>query len=643
MRGIFVSVWHERPCPFGWCAIAGALLLVAVAFAPLAVAGDLAIREPNTKPGSSTTVAKGKVRDALMLGICGNSELRQTLLREATEVDPNLPLARWHIGQVQIDDEWLIAANYEARAAEDGTLQAYQARRDQADESPQGHLELAEWCQENGLHDTARFHWMRVLQHAQATAAQQESVIQRLALQPYRGALLSPADYKKALAEDAATEKQLQQWTPILTKWRDALESGSASRRRAAQARLNELSDPAAIGALEKVFSLNGESFANETVTVLGRMADFEATQSLVNHALHLPWESTRQAAIAQLQQRSPHDYVPLMINQLTSSVQTNTLIYVGADGLVRRRHQVYQEDADQGKLITTSFVGGPQLVPTGRRVIRGARMRGPQGEAARRELRREQEKQLLRLEEAKVIRELTLLEQSMRAVAFEQDVAKRNAVIEQQNARVYETLEATTGKVLPHMPDAWWNWWTSYNELYQESKPVIRQNYRFQSRYFVPYSYVTTCSCFPAGTLVRTESGRRPIEAIKSGDRVLSQDLETGELTYKTVSQTTTRPPSGLLRLEFDDATVVTTKGHLFWVNHVGWRMAKELVAGQQVHSFGGGQTLRAVNDGGQSLAYNLVVDDFATYFVGDADVLVHDATHRKPTQVITPGLVAN
>jgi hypothetical protein len=43
-----------------------------------------------------------------------------------------------------------------------------------------------------------------------------------------------------------------------------------------------------------------------------------------------------------------------------------------------------------------------------------------------------------------------------------------------------------------------------------------------------------------------------------------------------------------------------------------------------------------------GQEEAYNLVVADFNTYFVGETGVLVHDNTPRTPTRATVPGLAA-
>jgi len=39
---------------------------------------------------------------------------------------------------------------------------------------------------------------------------------------------------------------------------------------------------------------------------------------------------------------------------------------------------------------------------------------------------------------------------------------------------------------------------------------------------------------------------------------------------------------------------------------------------------------------------AFNLVVSDFGTYFVGKAGILVHDNTYRAQAPVTTPGFLA-
>ena len=87
------------------------------------------------------------------------------------------------------------------------------------------------------------------------------------------------------------------------------------------------------------------------------------------------------------------------------------------------------------------------------------------------------------------------------------------------------------------------------------------------------------------------------------------------------------------------------TTPGHPFWVAGQGWRMTKQLNAGSRVHSLSGGvpvESIKTFEPGSLDLeaAYNLIVADYNSYFVGDRGVLVHDNTPRIPTSAILPGL---
>jgi hypothetical protein len=130
-------------------------------------------------------------------------------------------------------------------------------------------------------------------------------------------------------------------------------------------------------------------------------------------------------------------------------------------------------------------------------------------------------------------------------------------------------------------------------------------------------------------------------VESIQPGDRVLAQDQNTGELSYKVVLRTTLRPATRLVRLTLGGEQIVATQGHPFWVNGHGWKMAKELAAGDYLHGLGGATRIDRVEPAGEDRAHNLVVDDFSTYFVGKTGVLVHDNEFRKPTRAIVPGLV--
>ncbi len=66
---------------------------------------------------------------------------------------------------------------------------------------------------------------------------------------------------------------------------------------------------------------------------------------------------------------------------------------------------------------------------------------------------------------------------------------------------------------------------------------------------------------------------------------------------------------------------------------------MAKFLKVGRRLHGLDGSQTIESVEEGEEVAAYNLVVDAFHTYFVGDTQLLVHDNSCPRPTLSAIPG----
>jgi hypothetical protein len=140
----------------------------------------------------------------------------------------------------------------------------------------------------------------------------------------------------------------------------------------------------------------------------------------------------------------------------------------------------------------------------------------------------------------------------------------------------------------------------------------------------------------------VWTKIGQRPIETLEIGDLVLSQNVDTGQLAYKPVIGRTVRPPSAIMKLSVGGEEIQATRGHPFWVAGAGWRMAKEIEGGAVLHGITCAPRIEAVETAIDAEAFNLIVADFNTYFVGDSGVLVHDNTPRKPTRATLPGLAA-
>ena len=138
------------------------------------------------------------------------------------------------------------------------------------------------------------------------------------------------------------------------------------------------------------------------------------------------------------------------------------------------------------------------------------------------------------------------------------------------------------------------------------------------------------TSYCFVAGTLVTTEDGQEPIEEIEVGDKVLSEDETTGEVAVKTVTETYINETDELIHICVNGETLSATPTHPFYVDKLGWTLARSLRAGDVlVLSNGELVTVEWVQHEileSPIKVYNFEVEEFHTYFVGECGVLVHN-----------------
>ncbi|MEO8585038.1 MAG: polymorphic toxin-type HINT domain-containing protein [Acidobacteriota bacterium] len=135
-------------------------------------------------------------------------------------------------------------------------------------------------------------------------------------------------------------------------------------------------------------------------------------------------------------------------------------------------------------------------------------------------------------------------------------------------------------------------------------------------------------CRCFAAGTLVATEQGEKPIEAIEPGDRVVAYDPATATTAFDEVQ-------AGFLRLA-DRSVVVTVAGeqiqtteeHPFFVVGKDWVRAEQLQAGDRLLTITGKWLpVERIDIRETPMAvFNLMVAEAHTYYAGKSQVLVHN-----------------
>jgi hypothetical protein len=586
------------------------------------------------------------VRDALAAEIAGTPSQRGDLLEAALEESPAYAPALWQTGHVRVRSGWVKYDEIPALASRDKPLAAYRAIRGGYPDTVAGQMALAGWCAAHGLPDQQRAHLTQVLAH---DPNNQEA--RRLLGDRYvNGTWLSAEEQQRQSGRAAEEAASAGQWDRKLRKLSADLSHRSPLRRRAAAATLAAIRDPGAIPAIDEVLFDASPEAARLAVDVLSQMSDLSACGVLARWAVYSPWQPVRRAAAEALKARDMDGYVPSLLSAMASPLvaQVQPLGTRGGRtvyGLEYSRQRQYHEEVVPltPGAARTAF---PPGAPNG-----GA----PAADPA-----------------------TALPRTRVAAPLLQAAVSGQNASTEEVNERISQALAVATGQRGLVTPEQWWQWWNQRNEVSLSGPKSVRtiSAPRFiglsrlepklpamleepelaSSQSFppllpqmlpqmVPQSVPPSSSrgpreCLAAGTPAWTDRGAVPIEQVRVGDKVLSQDVENGRLAYKPVLHTTIRPPEALVRVETKGRSVRTTGGHPFWVSGQGWVKASELKPGMRLHTVSGSVDVDSAGPDNSAETYNLVVADYHTYFAGPDYALTHDNTIRRATNAILPGL---
>jgi hypothetical protein len=525
-------------------------------------------------------------------------------LQRAIVEQPDYAPAHWQSGEVRVGDRWLSVEAAAQEAARAGNVDKYRQLRSRVRASERDHLDLARWCAQHQLPDQERLHLLFALHFAPKS----REAIEKLDLTRYNGALVPRA---QAQAMDRRAQESvgvLKTWKTRLVKLRRDIESNNTAKQIEATQELRSIDNPLLIPALEFLTTDSTAATGEAVVASLSKMPDQLATDSLARHAVFAEQQGVRKAASEALRSRSIFSYVPTMMFALQSPTDLQLDISY-MNGQMLHRLAMFQ----RGPFVDHSFVSS-----------------GGTSERIRIHL-----KDSPWSNEDITLPDMTLPQDSLLA----QRELQTNAAKQQLNDRIVAALQIATGNELPADPQKWWDWWFDYNEIYRPPIKPVTQTVR---NYIPPPVTVRFASCFVAGTQVSTSTGPMAIEQIQIGECILAQNIETGELAYKPVIGTTVRPPSPLVVISVGGETIRATRGHPFWISGIGWQMAKELKAGQTLHTPHGPLPIDSISEAEAATCYNLVVADFGTYFITDQHVLVHDNNLRQVTTATVPGLIA-
>jgi hypothetical protein len=558
------------------------------------------------------------VREALQREAYGLTEDREQLLSAASLAAPDNPAVRWQLGFVRSSTGEWIKAEERANKKKLALLKAYETRRAKAGDHAEGQLELADWCNQHGLRERERVHLLRVCELAPNHVAAR----QRLGFVRQGNDWVSRQDIAQQQQRAVAEKNALAYWTPRLEKLAAAIASSDAEKRQEAIAQLREIRDPAALPALRLVIGTRGEEAELLVVDIINTIIDPAATQALARHAAFSTSLKVRKVAVEQLKARPRAEFVPQIVSSMFTPVVSRLSELALPNGRIGYRQEFLREGAENHQLLVLDT-----------QYKRIAAPNNNVADSVRRAVR----------------------EGQRTSAALAQAAAAQNEFTAALNDRLAWVLNQATGANLPAVPDEWWAWWLSENEVYVASTKSVSTIQQSRTVLIVerdplalppedrstPARNRGGCECLAAGTPVWTDRGEVAIEKMLPGDLVLSCEVDTGELVYKPVLRTTVRPAEDLVKLRVGKETIETSGGHPFWVSGQGWLKSRNLQAGMVLHTLNGPVNVLEVGVSPAEPTYNLIVADFNTYFVGSQKILSHDNTILRPTNAIVPGLV--
>jgi hypothetical protein len=562
------------------------------------------------------------VREAVHADLGGQREQRDAALARAVQIAPDFALARWHSGQIRVDDLWVDLGDAQRGAQAEGVIAEYSRLRNLHANSPRGHRSLAHFCQRHGLKDRERLHWLAVLQVQPGN----KEAIRSLGLRPHQGRLLTLQQIQWLESQQERWSDAEKKWNPLLSEARKAIVKGTTEQREAAQAQLRAIDDPDAIPFAEQVLSDQSDELTAELVALAGRIDDPMSTELLVRYAVGSDSKDIRSAAIGHLKRRNWYTFVPALMGALATPVEMSFSAIPVAEGMVASIS--FSREGPQADFAQHLRMANLEASARGMRRLatragaRGRPIPGPSGGPRTAQIRGE-----------------TAAAANQAANRAMRETEAENRRVQFWNQRIDAVLSEVTGQQIDGQAQSWWQWWQEYNDLYvPEDKPLVER----ESEFIVGTSQdrIATCECFLPGTPVWTETGPVPIERIRVGDRVLAQDPDSGELAHKLVLQTTARPNAATVRVGIGDEEIYATKGHPFWVSGRGWKMARTLQPGCRLHTPTGSREVTHIGEGPEFQAHNLLVADFRSFFVGQTKILVHDNTVRRHTAAIVPGV---
>lgn len=533
--------------------------------------------------------------------------------------------SHWLRGEVRIGDEWIHFSQVSNLDSRQALRERYRELRSDRGSSVDDQLNLADECRKLNLVDEERAHLEQVVRQVGNHAAARE----RLGDLLIEGSWYSPRDRQQLrtrLTDLASAEKR---YGAVIRKAVKQLNDPLRRRQEAAGKILAAIQDPAAIPLMEQALAYGNEESQFLYLNWLDHVPSWKSSAAMAKLSLTSESPRVRVEIARRLRERPWEEFVPVYMSELTAPT-AYSVEFVRNAAFVQltlvsttETHEAIRTNVAISRCVARDIVE--------RISIRSKKVWYTVPTSAQ-----------LQIEAAAGVLQVVALRESV-------ENSSRNAQQALRNGHACRELSACLEIQGSNSPSDWWDWWNAEQGYTDVEKQRLFATYegnwyvdrRGKPRQGSPRMRRIVKSCFVPGTLIQTESGLSPIESIQIGDRVLSQDVETGELAYKPVLRTTVRESKDTRRIRVGSDELQCSPGHPFWVNGQGWVQAQDLMDESQFHTTKGAAAVTSISEDLGTTVHNLEVADFNTYFVGNSHILSHDVTVRDPSDMVEPGVL--
>jgi hypothetical protein len=607
------------------------------------------------------------VRLALWCEANGLEAERGKHLALAVLHDPSHASARGLMGLVTYGNRWRRPEAVAEKVKSDGALAArlagYNARRERTPDLADAQWALAVWCDRNDLKPEALAHYTAVTR----LDPSRDDAWKRLGCQKHRGRWVRPEQLSAEIAEAEAQRTADLRWHPLLERWRAWSTGPDEGHRTTAEEGLASVSDPRAVASICKAFAKGSPERQALAIRLLKQIQAPASVQALALLAISGLSDAVRGDATETLTRSDPRDFMDVLIGMLHDPIHyevkpiagpgsTGVLFVEGEKFNVRRLYEpppLPRFALRPGDVIERDEFGLPVIS----RVVGFDLVRSNSDRNIREIHPRDLEIPIGRMVAEAKLSSRVAQKQLQADVA---PIERYNTRVEEVNDRVVAVLHKVTGEEFdePGHYDRWREWWTDqegyvYKPASSEPKPTVTRYvplaYQPQTRPYTQTSqavvgYRRGHACFAAGTPVHTIAGLQPIETLRAGDQVLTQDTTTGALSFQPILAVFHNPPNQTYRVslgdgagsaakpEVNDESIVATGIHRFWKAGKGWAMARDLKPGDTLRTLGGTRHVEAVEGEEVQPVFNLEVAHGHSFFVGDRGILVHDNSLVQP-----------